>query len=116
MVELFRIHGTDDGDIIHNSSRIRQKLAHPGPIAADLLELVGRTQHLRHAFYEREPLALHERFRAGLHIQLNQLGLIVEHIQSRRRAGHVQVDDGLGARWERRELWGVRRSAFGVRR
>ena len=89
MVELVRIHGADDCNVIHDSGGIRQQLAHPRPVAANLLELVGRAQHLRHALDESKPFALHERFRAGLHVQLDQLRLVIEHIQCRGSAGHV---------------------------
>ena len=38
---------------------------------------------------------LSQLFRAGLHVVLDQLGLVVEQLLLRRRAGHVQIDHVL---------------------
>ena len=45
-------------------------------------------------------LALGERLRHRLAVHLGQLRLVVERLQVRRPAGHVQVDDALGLRRE----------------
>ena len=45
---------------------------------------------------EREPLVLEQLVGAGLHVVLDQLGLVVEQVLLGRSARHVQVDDALG--------------------
>src|SRR5205807_10671445 len=59
-------------------------------------------EHLGHAFYKREALALEQFLRARLQVQLGELRLPIEHVEGRRRAGHVEVNDGLRLRREMR--------------
>ena len=59
-------------------------------------ELVRRAQQLRMPLDEREPLALEEFLRARLAVALRELRLVIEQLQLRRAAGHVQENDLLG--------------------
>src|SRR5207302_2962786 len=54
------------------------------------------------AFDEREALALEQFLRARLQIQLGELRLPIEHVERGRRAGHVEINDGLRFRGEMR--------------
>ena len=76
--------------------QVRQQAGKPRAALPVLGELVRRAEQLRVALDEREPLALEELVRAGLAVALHQLRLVVEQLQLRRAAGHVQVDDLLG--------------------
>ena len=66
------------------------------PLWPHLLELVRRAEQLGMPLDEREPLVLEQLVGAGLHVVLDQLGLVVEQVLLRRAARHVQVDDALG--------------------
>src|SRR5204862_6671865 len=78
------------------------QLADPRAAAAMLRELVRRAEHLGHALDEREALAFEQFLRARLQVQLCQLRLPIEHVERGRRAGHVEVNDGLRFRGEMR--------------
>ena len=54
------------------------------------------------ALDEGEALVFQQIVGARLHVQLDELGLVVEQFVLRRRAGHVQVDDAFGLRRELR--------------
>src|SRR5205807_7868587 len=54
------------------------------------------------AFCERQALGLEQFLRARLQVQLGELRLPIEHVERRRRAGHVEVNDGLCLRREMR--------------
>ena len=57
-----------------------------------------RAHELRHAGGERKFLALDERIRRVLAVVLHELGLVVENVEVRRPAGHVQIHDALHLR------------------
>src|SRR5262245_4123293 len=78
------------------SAQIRQDIANPSPAFAVLLEVVRRAQHLGRALDKSEPLALKERIRAWLHVQLVEHRLVIEQVLLWRTARHVQIDDALG--------------------
>src|SRR5262249_38876014 len=73
---------------VHAGARI----GHPGAVLAVRGERSRGAEQLGRAGGEREPLAFRERLGTGLPVALNQLGLVVEQVQVRRRAGQVQVD------------------------
>src|SRR5262245_19507649 len=66
------------------------------------LEFSRRAKQLGDATGEREGAAFQERVRAVFAATLYQLSFVVPHIQVRRRAGHIVVDDLLGLRAELR--------------
>src|SRR5207237_1012431 len=84
---------------------------------AILCKRMGRAEQLGRALDEGELLAAHVRVRAGLAVQLDQLRLVVEHVERGRRPGHVQIDDVLCFG---REVWlsrgkGIVRRRYGLR-
>jgi hypothetical protein len=70
--------------------------------AANPAVLVAEQQRM--ALDEREALLLQEAVGALLQVQPVERRLAVEHVERRRRALHVQPDDVLRARGERRAL------------
>ena len=59
-------------------------------------ELIARSEDGGVGTDERITLAVDDRGREGLALQLGQLGLVVEEFELRGRAGHEEVDDRLG--------------------
>ena len=76
--------------------QVRQQLAQLGAALAVPRELAARAQQLGVALDEGEPLALDERLRERLAVELLQLRLVVEQLELAGPAGHEQVDDALG--------------------
>jgi len=58
-------------------------------------ETLRRAEQTRDARGERETSATQKRFGARLAIATDQLRLVIEQVEVRRRPGHVQVDDVL---------------------
>ena len=85
MVELIRPHRLDEGDFIHLLAEVRQQLADPRPALAVLSEFVRRAEQFRMALDEGETLIFQQIIRARLHVQLDELRLIVEQFVLRRR-------------------------------
>ena len=100
MVELVGVHGLDEGHVIDEFAEVGQQFADPGAALAVALELVGRAEQLGVALDEGEALVLEQFLGAGLHVQLDQLGLVVEQLLLGRSARHVQINDALGLRRE----------------
>lgn len=106
VIELVGVHRADDRQFIGNPGDVRQQLADPGSSLAVLRELMGRPQHFRVPLDEREFLVLEQFIRAGLHVELYELGLVVEQILLRRRAGHFEINNAAGSG---RQRWSPRR-------
>ena len=106
VVELVGPHRVDDRHVVDDRGEVRQQLADPRAALAVLGELVGRAEELGRALDEGEPLALEDFLGAGRAVELVELGLVVEQVVLRRRAGHVQVDDPLGLGRQQRRPWG----------
>ena len=96
VVELRRLHRTDDGDVVGDLREMRQQLRDLRARLSVLLELERRAQQLRPPLDEREPLALDELLRDVLPVVLHQRRLGIEQVDLRRRAGHEEIDDALG--------------------
>ncbi len=96
VVELVGVHRLHQRDVVGDAVEVRAGVAHPQAGLAVLAELAGRAHELRHAGGEGEGAALEDRVRTVLAVALHQLRLVIEQVEVRRRAGHVQVDDPLG--------------------
>ncbi len=86
-----------------------QKLAHQQAGVAVAAKTVRGSQEVGVPLDKRKPLPFQKLVRAGLHVELHELRLVVEKVLLRRRARHVQVDDGLGLRRRGRLAQGQRR-------
>ena len=68
------------------------------PLCAVLLELILRAGQRHFAADEREPFPFQQLRRASLAVVLDQFRLVIEQVELRRSADHVQVDHVLGPR------------------
>ncbi len=99
MVDLVRLHRSDDADVVGDRTQMRKA-------RADLLATLpeARKRELRRQAGELLPLQLRDRLaiRKGgghwLSMQVGQLRLVIERLQMRRAAGHVEMDHALYAR------------------
>ena len=114
VVELVGGHRLDERDVVHVLRQLRHGVAHPRARLAVLRKFMRRAHQLRYARGEGKPSAFQVLVRTILAVAFLQLRLEVEHVQHRRRTGHVQVNDALGlgrkvrlARLER--LCGIKR-------
>ena len=96
VVELGRLHRTDDGDVVGDLREMRQKLRDVRARLSVLLEPERRAQQFRPPLDEREPLALDELLRDVLPVVVHQRRLGIEQVDLRRRAGHEEIDDPFG--------------------
>ncbi len=80
VVELIGMHRSDDGDVVGDLAHAGQELADRLPALAALLEPVRRSQELGMPLDEREPLVLEQLVGAGLHVVLDQRGLVIEQV------------------------------------
>ena len=97
MVELIGAHGFDEAKIVDVLFQMWQAVRHPLAAFSRLMKGILRAQQLGHAADEGKALAGQEGSRAVLAIELGQFGFVIEEFQLARRAGHVQIDDALGA-------------------
>ena len=96
VIELRRADGFHNRDIVGNSLKVGKKFGDFRAAFAALGKFVGRTQQARHALDEGKALAFHELLGNKFAVVLLQLGLVVEHVQVRRRARHEEINDALG--------------------
>ena len=80
----------------------------PRPILPCCVNLCGVPSSFGTPLMKANRSPLMQRFGAVLAVQLDQLRLVVEQIQLRRRAGHVQIDDPLRLGRKMRRLRGER--------
>ena len=89
MVELLRSHRTDDCRFVDHLGEPWQQFADPRTGLARLLEAIWRSEQLRDALDEGEPLAFKEMLGAIRSAVLLEFGLRIEQLQLRWAAGHV---------------------------
>ena len=106
VVELVGVHRVDEAQLVGHVGQVRHGVGEPDARLAVLGELPPRAQQLGRAGGEGEALALGELVGARLAVALDQLRLVVEQIEVRRRAGQVDVDHPLGLGGEVRLLGG----------
>ncbi len=99
MVELFRVHRTDDANVINHRRQPRQQLADPLAAFTVTLVLEHRSQHLGRAFDEGESFAFQVFLGALLPVEFFQRRLVLKQLQLRRRTRHVQVNNRFRCGW-----------------
>ena len=102
VIKLFRLHRLHDGDVVDD---FRQKLPDFAQLCtrfAVFRKIEGSPQHVGNPLDEGESLSFEVFFRAGLAVVLLQSRLVVEEIELRGTAGHVQINNVLGFCGERR--------------
>jgi hypothetical protein len=109
VVELIGLHPFDEGQLIDDFGQRRQQLAHRRSALAVLLELEGTPQKLLGAAHECQPLIGEQFWRYVLPVQFGEFGFVIEEIELRGAAKHLQIDDVLDALWKVGELRGGRR-------
>src|SRR5262249_7574748 len=87
-------HGANHREFVDDGGEMRQQFAQPLTRLAMLREFVPPSHHQRNALDERESLTLEELVRAGLAVVFRQFGLVIEQFELRRRARHMEIDDG----------------------
>ena len=113
MIELRRVAGADDRDVVGDRGEVRQQLRQLGAGLAVLAERERRAEQTRRPFDEREPLPFRDEFRGDLlAVVLLQRRLAVEQVELRRRARHEEIDDVLRLRREVRRARRQRVVAF----
>ena len=102
VVGVIVAHRTDEAQVVGTFGDVRKKLADPQARLAALLEFPLRPLEifLDHAVVRREGLQHLLRHLEGLVVVGDQFRLVVERIDVRHAAAHVQEDDPLGTRTE----------------
>ena len=95
MIELLGEHAFDDAHLVGHRLEIRHGIGHPDAALSVLREGAGRPHELGRTAGESESLALHKLIRSILPVPFHQLRLVVEDVEVRRAAGHLQVNDSL---------------------
>ena len=106
VVDRIGMDGADDGDVVDDLGGPREQFADPGAALAVLgkLEEGGCDGEFGLAARHRgDALALADRFRQVLLKTRLERGFVVERIELRRPAVHMEIDDTLGGRREMRE-------------
>ena len=106
MIELIRVHRPDYGQLIRDLRQLGQCVGHPNAALAKLLEFARCAKQCGCGVSEGESLPLKVLVGARLPVSLDQFWLVIEQIEVRWRAGHVQKDHVLGAPIE---MWRSRR-------
>ena len=83
MIELVGVHGADDAGLVDDLLEVRQQFTDPGAVAADLLEAVGRAQHLLIWTHESRAVRVAV-LRGGFPVSLVQQRLVVQQVMVRR--------------------------------
>src|SRR5690348_13926342 len=92
------MHAPDERHVVRDALRVWQQLADPRAAAPALRELedAGRDRETRlSAGHPGDALAVSHRVRQVLVVELFELRLVVEQVELRRRAVHVEVDQAL---------------------
>ena len=105
VIDRFRVHRLDDGDVVHDLCRVRKQFADPRARLTVLRELERRLrdQQLRLPHRLRDALPLPNGIRNLCALQLHERGLVVKCLELRRTAGLMQEDDALRLRREVRQ-------------
>jgi hypothetical protein len=109
VIDLVRVKRFHHADVVRHRAEIWQQLRKLQSALPVALEFELRAREFQISADEGEALALGQFLRAFLSIHLLQQRLVVEQIELRRRADHVQVDDVLRLRRKMRARGGQRR-------
>ena len=107
VVELVGVHRPDHAQLVGDLVQVRHARRTSTCRSCRAGELARRAEQLGRPGGEREPLPLEELVGAGLAVVLDQLRLVVEQVEVRRRAGHVQVDHPLGLAARTAAAWAL---------
>ena len=103
MVDGVGVHGADDGDVVDDLGGPRKEFAHPGAALAVLGKREDRGGHGKiglAAGHGGDALAQPDRVGQFLLETRLKRGLVVERVELRRPAVHVEIDNPLGRRRE----------------
>ena len=106
VVDRVGVDGADDGDVVDDLGGPREQFADPGAVLAVLGELEERGcdgEFGLAARHRGDALALADRFRQVLLKTRLEGGLVVERVELRRPAVHVQINDTLRGRRKMRK-------------
>src|SRR3954469_16410837 len=98
MIKLIGIHRANYRHFVRDLLEVWNRIGHPNAAFAILSKLMARAEQLWRAGGESEFLSLREIIGTKLRIAFYQFRFVIEQIQVRRSAGHVQVNDPLGLR------------------
>ena len=108
VIDLLRVHGLDEAEIVRNLRGVRQQLAQGRARLSVLSKLVNRRSG-REAGLERrhpcQPLSAPHGIRQILAAKFLELRLVIEELQLRWAAGLEQIDHTLRFRCEMRQVW-----------
>lgn len=99
VVELVRLHGFDEANVVNVLGKLWQLIRNPGPAFTMLFEFELMPQHLGRSLDKRKPLAFHERLWTVLAVKFFQIGFVVEEFKLAWSANHVQKNHPLCFRW-----------------
>jgi hypothetical protein len=100
VVELVGLHRAKDADVIDDAGQMRQNLRNFRARFSVFGKLVARSHHGGIGADKGVALALGDRGRQGLALVLDQVRLVVEQVELRRRTRHKKVDDAFSLRRE----------------
>ncbi len=99
MIDGIRCHGSNETDVVHNRTNLREQFADLGAATTKTLELRLRTEALQWLTLQLcNLLPLGHAFRHQLAIALGQFRLVVKRFQVRWSTGHRQPDHAFDAR------------------
>ena len=96
VIDLVGVEGFDDAEVVGDGGEVGQQFGHPGAALAVLFEFEGGALEGGFGADEGEAFAFEEFGGAGLAAAFDELGFVVEEIELRGGADHVEVDDVLG--------------------
>jgi hypothetical protein len=96
VVELRGVHRLDERHVVGDALQPGEQTGNRRAGISVAFEGVWRRQKFGHAFDESETLALDEAVGDGLSVVFLELRFVVEEVNLRRAAGHVQIDHALG--------------------
>ncbi len=115
VIDVLRVQRFHEAKLVGNAADMRQKVADPCPALASLTKRTQRTDDRKRGLavrHRRDPLGVAHRWRYLLTRHLDERRLVIERIDVRHRAEHVQTDYALRTR---RHVTGAERSNVDVR-
>src|SRR5207244_4090697 len=85
----------DDAHLVRHAMQVGHSIGQPNSPFAVAGELARRAKKLGGSRSEGEALPLRVQLRARLAVVLDELRLVVVHVEVRRRSGQVQVDNSV---------------------
>jgi hypothetical protein len=105
VIDGLRSHRADDADVVGDRADVRENLGDFLPGSAEAAESMLRGEAEEGGPLQlRDRLAARERFGHWLAVSPRQLRLVVEALEVRRAAGHVEIDDAFRSRRQVRRV------------